>query len=407
MCINDYKELAEVITRDVSIIEYIKRNYPEIKLRHAGKRETGLCPLVSETNGSFNLYSDSNRFHCYSCNQGGSLIDFVMKYDKVDFKEACKKIAANENINFEINVNHKHEAFKNKTNDTCLFYEKKLFNNDEALNYITSRGISEETIKKFRLGYVPKNSITANTNSKFLNCIKGRISFPFLEIGNDNTSRCLGMAYRGIKDGIEPKYINDANHSDSNSELYGVFNKGSLLFGYNQARDSIKKVDSAIVVEGYFDVLSLHEAKLTNTVGICGTAFTEKQADLLIKLTKNLFFFLDGDKAGIGNMLRILPMLLSKGFNVKFVKAEKCGDDPADICKELNFDTLKIRNYISANSTIAMIDVIDDKVKYLNKLIVNQQTIILNEMEEIFSNISNKNDKLVYKDYLLKRIGLK
>lgn len=408
MCgkIKSYYDLRDTIKEQVPIVDYLKTHYPELHFKHVGKRELCSCPFVPEKDPSFNVYSDSNKFYCYSCHERGDLIHFVSKYENITFNQACDKIADNAGIHYEIEApNEKHEQYKNSMDDNCKRYEKNLFNNEEALNYIRCRGISIDTIKKFRLGYVEKGEREHRKDCVY--DIEQRISFPFLEYGNDNTSRCLGMAYRTLVDGHKPKYTNDANHSDDNDDLNGVFNKGNFLFGYNQAKDSIKKSNCAIVVEGYFDVLALHEAGLTNVTGVCGTAFTEAQANLLLKLTKDIYFFLDPDKAGSENMVRVLPMLLEKGFNVKFVKPKECNYDPADICIDLEFDTLKIRNYISSNSNIAVIDIIDEKVKHLTKLIINQQTKILNEMEDMFSNISNSNDKLVYKDYLLKRIGLK
>lgn len=408
MCgtITTYFDLRDTIKEQVNIGNYLNTYYPELNLKSVGKRRLGKCPFRSEKDPSFNVYTDSNKYYCYGCNEKGDLIQFVSKYENISFNDACKKIADNEGISYQLTPpNKKHEEYKDSMNLCCNKYENNLLGNKDALSYITNRGISLETIQKFRLGLVPDNERQYRQHCVY--DMEGRISFPFLEYGKDNSTRCVGMAYRTLIKDRKPKYINDSNHSDSNDELNRVFNKGNFLFGYNQAQESIKRVGCAIIVEGYFDVLALHESKITNVVGICGTAFTERQADLLKKLTKDLFIFLDGDKAGFEAMHRVLPMLLEKGFNVKFVKAENCADDPASICKDLEFNTLKIRNYISKNSSIAVLDIIDDKVKYLSKIITNQQVAILDEMEGIFSKMTDKNSKLVYEEYLYKRIGLR
>ncbi len=295
-----------------------------VKLRHAGKNYTGFCPFHDNKHTpAFVVWPETGTWRCFgSCNEGGDIFKFVMKKEGIDFKEAIQKLAARAGV--EIKEYHKEspeqrEAYDNLRKlleDAVIFYRTHLFNNKEILNYLREkRGLTDTTIETFGLGYAPTGYDNAlkhfvkrgykdqelmdagllsmrehdlRTYDRFRN----RIMIPI----RDELGRIAGFGARIVDPNDVPKFLN--------SPETPIFSKGRLLYGLDRARKPIRAVDQAVIVEGYLDVIALHQAGYENVVSPMGTALTEDQLRLLKKFTRRIVLALDPDTAGQKAVLR-------------------------------------------------------------------------------------------------------
>ena len=392
---------VDEIKHKVPLPTYIEKHY-NIPLKRSGLVYKAICPFHEENTGSFVIFKN-NTYKCFGCGEHGDIITFVEKMENIDFKGACKMIAENENIEYTLEPpNPYHENYKDLMTNHCKRYFNNLRNNKAALDYlINDRKLTAKTISKFGLGYVPLDEYKNRTD---IGGISGRISFPIFEDKAFKNAKCIGMGYRTLKN-EKPKYINDKNKDDPKSNLYGVFIKGNCLYGYNYAEEAIRKNGYAIITEGYMDVISLHQSGIINSVGILGTSFTEAQTKKLRNITENILLFLDGDNAGVSNMIRILPMLLKEGFNVKMIIA-KNNKDAADICKDNKFNTKKIKDYIYNNSKNAVEYILGLICSDYNDIVITEKRKALKKGIDLISNITNNIDKKLYLSSLYKRLDI-
>jgi DNA primase len=396
------------IKSSVKIWDIIEKYYQdEIKLRKSGDVYKGYCPFHKHNfdTPSFVVWPKTNKWHCFTDGEGGDVIDFLMKKENLEFKEACKMGADEAGIAYEIvPPNKEHEAYKDRMDEHSRRYWRNLQQSPEALHYLMNqRKLTQATINQFRLGLVPVDEYKVRTD---MGGISGRIAFPILESKDIKYAKCIGMGYRQFdpKD-TGPKYINDKNRTDDRDPLKGVFIKGETLYGYPWAHQTIRKNNFAIVVEGYIDVISMHQAGLTNTVGCLGTALTEHQMDTIRKMTRNIILFLDGDKAGIDNMLKVLPQLFEKDFNVLIMIAEN-NMDAADVCLWKNFDGNAIRQYITDNAKAAMSVVIERETKAYEQIVIRERLKAVRAVSALIEKIPAAERK-VYEDLLYKRLDIK
>ena len=284
----------------IPIIPYIRKHYPNIKLeRESNDVAFSKCIFHEENTASLCFFNKNNRYKCFGCGEGGSLIDFVMKVENIDFREAVRMIANNAGVNYALEpLNPEHEAYKDEMGKNAMRYVECLKNSPEALNYLMNiRHLSSDTIEKFRLGYVPKDEYKIRSD---IGGIAGRISFPITE--HKVNAKCLGMGYRTLEDNV-PKYLNDANKD-------GVFIKGNCLYGFTWAREMAGKKNYVILTEGYFDVLSMYDSGIENVVAGMGTALTLNQAQEILKLSKNVLIMYDMDNAGRKATLKAIETFL-------------------------------------------------------------------------------------------------
>lgn len=400
-----------LIKERANIVDYIMKYYTHIKLIRSGNVYQASCPFHDENSGSFTIFPNGT-YKCFGCHVHGDIIQFVMEIEGLNFKEACKVIADNVDVQYEIEPpNPDHEAYKDNMDNHTRRYWKVLRNTPIVLNYLkVTRGLTDQIIQDFRIGLVPDDEYKYRND---LGNIAGRISFPILEHRDIKSAKCVGMGYRTLKD-EKPKYLNDCNQDGrlatdkkpaQDPKLAGVFIKGQCLYGYPQAFQSIRKLNYAVVVEGYMDVISMHQSLITNTVACLGTALTEYQMDIIKKLTSNLIFFLDNDSAGMTNMFRVLPMLLEKGFNVMILSADG-GKDAGDLCVKLKFDEGSIRTYVTQNCNPAMNVVIDKAVGIYEQIAVRERMKALNQIAPILDKIPKQMERDIFKNLLYKRLDI-
>ena len=302
-----------------------------VKLRRAGKNYTGFCPFHDNKHTpAFVVWPESGTWRCFGqCNEGGDIFKFVMKKEGLDFKEAMQKLAARAGVEIKEyqretpQQKEAHENLRKLLEDAIIYYRTQLFANKDILNYLREkRGLTDSTIETFGLGYAPqgydnllKHFIQRGYSEQEL-IDSGLLSFREDETRNsqhvtrtfdrfrhrimipirDEQGRMSGFGARIVDPNEIPKFIN--------SPETPIFSKGRLLYGLDRARKPIRSADQAVIVEGYLDVIALHQAGYENVVSPMGTALTEDQLRLLKKFTRRIVLALDPDTAGQKAVLR-------------------------------------------------------------------------------------------------------
>jgi len=294
-----------------------------VKLRHAGKNYTGFCPFHdNKKTPAFVVWPESGTWRCFGqCNEGGDIFKFVMKHENLEFKEALNNLAARAGVEipaFTRETPQQKEAYDNLRKlleDALIYYHSHLFANASILNYLRNkRGLTDATIETFGLGYAPRSWDSALTHftqrgytehdlleagllseresGGYYDRFRHRIMFPI----RDEIGRMAGFGARIVDPNDIPKFLNSSETP--------VFSKGRLLYGLDRARKPIRAADQAVIVEGYLDVIALHQAGYENVISPMGTALTEDQLRLLKKFTRKIVLALDPDTAGQKAVLR-------------------------------------------------------------------------------------------------------
>ena len=329
--------------RSAADIYEIVSSYVELKKR--GRNFFGLCPVHNEKTPSFSVNPEKQIYKCFGCGIGGSSIDFIMEIEKLDFVEAIRYLAEQYSIEIDMSgpinkeINIRSELYEINRH-TSELYQKNLFDlkNQKNLEYLIQRGFSKEIIKMFGLGlsftdwnivwqsfqgkkYQTKSmkecGLFSDTKNGYIDRFRNRIMFTI----NDSTGKPIAFAGRAIDENENAKYINSPETQ--------VYNKSKILYGLHKAKNNIATLDSAIVVEGYFDFLQLFQSGIKNVVAVSGTSFTEGHAHILKRLTKNIQIAYDGDSAGIAAAIRAGYVLLKNGLNPSIIEIPD-GKDPDD-----------------------------------------------------------------------------
>jgi DNA primase len=352
---------------DTIRIEEVVGDFVDLKKR--GTSLLGLCPFHSEKTPSFNVSVSKGIYKCFGCGEGGHAVDFVMKHEKYSYPEAIRYLAKKYNIEVEEDelseeqqtVNDQRESLFIVTNWAAELFQDSLWNTNEGktigLSYFKERGYREDIIKKFELGYSPESwdylytkAVQAGHQEEYLektgliikkeggktyDRFRSRVMFPIHNL----TGRTLGFGGRTLKtDKKVPKYVNSPE-SD-------IYHKSLVLYGLYFAKKSIVTVDNCYLVEGYADVLSMHQAGVENVVASSGTSLTTEQIKLIGRFTKNVTMLYDGDAAGIKASLRGTDMLLKEGLNVKVLLFSD-GHDPDSYIQK--FGPNSFHEYIQKN----------------------------------------------------------
>ena len=326
-----------------------------VKLIKKGKEFLGLCPFHSEKTPSFTVNNEKGFYHCFGCQAHGSVFDFVMETERLSFRDTVEKLAAL--VGMEIPRHSVEDAQQYKTYEVLIklmeaatqFFQKSLLANagKNARDYLKSRGLNQEIVSQFRVGYAPhsqnllkselKNKgfseesmllagvlVKSNSspNSTYYDRFRNRIIFPI----DDRRGKIIGFGARALGD-IKPKYLN--------SPETPIYQKRKELYGFSHAAPSAHKKGHIIITEGYMDVIALHKAGFKNSVAPLGTAITDDQLQNLWKVVSEPILCFDGDSAGkraaIRAASRALPLLRS-GYTVRFSSLPS-GEDPDSVIK--------------------------------------------------------------------------
>lgn len=341
---------AETIEKikETARIEEVVGDFVHLKKR--GSSLIGNCPFHGEKTPSFHVSVSKGIYKCFGCGAAGDSVRFVMDHEKYSYPEALKYLATKYNIEVEETVESKEQIELNSARESLYivsqfaanYFEEQLWNSDDGraigLSYFKERGFREDIIKKFNLGYSPdvwdaltqeaiKNQhaeeylektglAIRNDKGKLYDRFRGRVMFPI----HNFTGRIIGFGGRTLKtDKNVPKYVNSPE-SD-------IYHKSNVLYGLYHAKKAIRDQDNCYLVEGYADVLAVHQAYIENVVASSGTSLTIEQIKLISRFTQNVTILYDGDAAGIKASLRGLDMILEEGLNVKVVSFPD-GDDP-------------------------------------------------------------------------------
>lgn len=368
------EELIEEVRTKNDIVEVIS-GY--VRLQKKGSSFWGLCPFHNEKSPSFSVSGDKQMYHCFGCGAGGNVFTFLMNYESYTFPEAVKALAERAGVSLP-ELEYSEEARKkegkrarlleiNKEAAKFFFYQLRSSHGEIGYQYLKKRELSDETMKKFGLGYAGKNgaqlvaylrqkgyedelikeagvatfSERNGLSSQFWN----RVMFPIQDINH----RVIGFGGRVMGDG-EPKYLN--------SPETPVFDKRRNLYGLNFARTARR--GNMILCEGYMDVIAMHQAGYTQAVASLGTAFTSEQASLLHRYTENVLLAYDSDGAGVKAALRGIGILREAGLTAKIINM-KPYKDPDEFMKNLGRDAFQERIDQAENSFFFELRVLESR----------------------------------------------
>jgi len=305
-----------------------------VRLKKAGTNFTGLCPFHNEKTPSFVVSPIRQMFHCFGCGKSGDIFTWVMEKEGMTFAEALRVLAQRAGVILAFDrpqEREQKEKYRATLDIATDFYNAVLQKTNlgrEAKEYLLSRGISEQSIQDWRLGFVPANGtplirkaairgvsaedlfqsgILAKNSRGYYERFYGRVLFPLIDI-HGSVIALAGRILKENKDRPGAKYIN--------SQETTLYRKSKFLYGLNKAREAIREKDSVIIVEGYTDVIGSHQIGVSNVVATSGTALTQEHLSILKRFTNNITFAFDGDSAGDEATKRALGLAVAEGFAV-------------------------------------------------------------------------------------------
>jgi DNA primase len=389
-----------------------------VKLKRRGTNYLGLCPFHNEKTPSFTVSPAKEIYKCFGCGRSGNTISFVMEHEKYSYVEALKWLANKYGIAVEETYVSEEQRQQQQSADSLYiinafaqqYFSKVLFDTEEGqdigLSYLKERGFREDIIRKFQLGYSPeqrdaftkqalaqqynpdlllKTGLVANRNDQLQDNYRGRVIFPI----HNHSGKVLGFGARILKSNDRaPKYINTPENE--------IYIKSKILYGSYFARQAIDKADECLLVEGYTDVLSLHQSGIENVVASGGTSLTPDQLRLIRKYSSNLTIIYDGDAAGVKAALRGLDLALEEGLNVKMVLIPD-KEDPDSYVNKIGpaafnqFVQKNKKDFILFQLEVALKDAGSDSTK---------KAEVINRMAETISKINKAEDFTKQQDYI-------
>ena len=405
--INDVRQSNDIV--DV-ISQYVH-------LKRSGRNFFGLCPFHNEKSPSFSVTPDKQIFHCFGCGVGGNVFSFITQIEGINFVEAVQMLAERANIQLptlQDNGDSQREELKAKVykvNEfTAEFYHQNLYKPQAkiAQEYVKKRQLSNETLKSFKIGFSGKfdelyqelkkqgfgereilesGLVNKNERGQYIDRYRNRLMFPICD------ARGKVIAFGGrVLDDSKPKYINSPENV--------VYSKGRNLFGLNVAKKGdLKRI---LIVEGYMDVISLHQRGITNVVAPLGTALTEQQGWLLRKNSEQIILSFDSDEAGLKAKLRALDILQNMGCDLRILQMEGAKDPDEYIIK---YGNARFNNLVDK-----ALSIIEFKVKILKKDLnlenTNDKIKFLNEIAKLISNVNNTIEREVYIEKIAKEYDI-
>lgn len=406
--------IQQILSR-IDIIEIVGSF---VKLKKRGANYLGLCPFHNEKTPSFTVSPSKEIYKCFGCGKSGNSIGFLMEHEKYSYVEALRWLANKYNVTIEENEISPEQQQQQLASDSLYiingfaqkYFSDALFQSEEGmdigLSYLKHRGFREEIIKKFQLGYNPdardqfaraaleaqfnpellqKSGLIVLRDNKPADNYRGRIIFPV----HNQSGKVMGFGARLIKNNDKaPKYINTPENE--------IYVKSKILYGAYFARQAIDKADECLLVEGYTDVVSLHQAGIENVVASGGTSLTPDQLRLIKKYTKNLTIIYDGDNAGIKAALRGLDLALEEGLNVKLVLIPDAEDPDSYIHKvgAASFNSFVQENkkdFVLFQLEISLKDAGNDTAK---------RSLAVNQVAETLARINRTEDFIRRQDYI-------
>ncbi|HEX3935272.1 MAG TPA: DNA primase [Puia sp.] len=408
----------QTIQQILSRIDIIEIVGGFVKLKKRGANYLGLCPFHNEKSPSFTVSPAKEIYKCFGCGRSGNTISFLMEHEKYSYAEALRWLAARYNVEIEEKELSPELRQQQQVAESLFiingfaqkFFADTLMGTEEGqdigLSYFKERGFNEDTIRKFQLGYNPeardtfaRAAIAAQYNTEYLqrsglvvlrddklvDNYRGRVIFPV----HNHTGKVIGFGARILKTNDRaPKYINTPENE--------IYVKSKILYGTYQARQAIDKQDECLLVEGYTDVLSLHQAGIENVVASGGTSLTVDQLRLIKKYTKHLTIIYDGDGAGIKAALRGLDMALEEGLDVRLVLIPD-KEDPDSYVRLVG--AAKFREFIAANKKDFILFQLEVALKDAGND-SHKKAAVVNQVAETIARINKAEDFTRQQDYI-------
>jgi len=380
----------EKILDAAQIVDVIQEFVP---LKKRGVNYLGLCPFHNEKTPSFTVSPSKEIFKCFGCGKAGNAVNFIMEHEHLSYPEALKYLARKYHIEVvekelspeELEKQNERESLLVLTAYAARQFSENLIQSDEGisvgLSYFRERGFRQNTLKKFEIGYsfekrdaftrqalddgykqdfLIKTGLSIQHEERVFDRFSGRVMFPIHSL----SGQVLGFGGRILKSDVKTaKYVNSPE-----SEIY---HKSRIVYGIFQARKAISKEDRCYLVEGYTDVMSLHEAGIENVVASSGTSLTQEQVRLIKRFTQNITILFDGDPAGIKASIRGIDIVLEEGMNVRIVLLPD-GEDPDSYSKKVSNEEFlkylkdKERDFIHFKTELLLEEASNDPVRKVN-----------------------------------------
>lgn len=404
-------EIIEEVRQTNDIVDIVSQY---VRLKRSGRNYFGLCPFHNEKSPSFSVSPDKQIFHCFGCGVGGNVFTFLTKIEGINFVEAVQMLAERSNIQLPTlenkgdSVREELKAKVYKVNEfTAKFYHENLYKPEakSAQEYVKKRKLNNETLKSFQIGYSGKfdelyralkkegfqdreilesGLVNKNDNGTYIDRYRNRLMFPIC----DARGRVIAFGGR-VLDDSKPKYINSPENI--------VYSKGRHLYGLNVAKKYNIR-DKLLIVEGYMDVISLHQRGIHNVVAALGTAMTQQQGYLLRKNTNQIILSYDSDEAGLTAKLRALDILQNMGCDIRILQMEGAKDPDEFVIK---YGNARFQALIDK-----ALSVVEFKVKVLKRNLNLENTSdkikFLNEIAKIIAKVDNTMEREVYIEKIAK-----
>lgn len=410
-------KISEISNR-ADIVEIISES---VRLKKTGRNYVGLCPFHSEKTPSFSVSPEKQMFYCFGCNVGGGVFKFLQEYQGVSFVEAVRMLARRYGITLpEKNLTPRQKAAYRLRDgileanlEAASFYHHGLVNKKDAhaTAYLNARGMTDETIEKFKLGFAPAywdrlakhfemRQISSDTakmaglviprdnKSDHYDRFRARIMFPIIDLNK----RVLGFGGR-VMDDSQPKYLNTPETP--------VFNKRQLLYGLAHARQQCRELETVHIVEGYFDVLALHQHDIRNTVATLGTALTPEHVRLLKGFTRRIILVFDSDQAGIKAAMRSGEFLLNENVETR-IMVLPTGHDPDTYVRGEGREAFMAL----ADSARGIVGFMMDTAIARNGQSIEGRVRTISELAPVFARVTDPAARALYIQELAERVDV-
>lgn len=387
----------------------------KIRLIKRGDSFVGLCPFHHEKTPSFSVSNTKGLYYCFGCSAYGDAFEFISQTEGLSFKEAVERLALATGVELPKNLHFTREENKifSALDLAANWFAQKLYESSGVIDYLKQRNISREMLNRFKIGYAPKDGLKEYLNisdiedktltdiglinRNFRDYFYDRLIFPIHNI----TGKVIGFGGRALNSEQQPKYLNSP-------ESY-VFKKKENLYGLNFALSEIRKKQHIIVVEGYMDVIALHQSGISNVVAPLGTAISIEQIKNLWKFAREIYICMDGDNAGCHAAVRVAELalpLLEPGYTLKFVTLQN-NKDPYDVCNELKYQKNDILNAFESSTELhseyLWHNIVNSNLQSYEKLSPEKYSVLEYKFMEYVSSIGNSSIRRYYRDYFYNR----
>lgn len=386
----------------------------KVRLIKRGDSFVGLCPFHNEKTPSFSVSNVKGLYYCFGCSAHGDAFEFISQTEGLSFKEALEKLASFAGVELPKNLSFAKENDKlfSALNLAANWFAQK---NRGVMAYLRQRKISLKIIDKFKIGYAPSSGLKEYLNSSgikdeilidvglinknFRDYFYDRLIFPIHNI----TGKVIGFGGRALNSEQQPKYLNSPESQ--------LFKKRENLYGLNFALSEIRKKQHLFVVEGYMDVIALHQAGISNTVAPLGTAISAEQIKNLWKLAKEISICMDGDSPGCHAAIRIAELvlpILEPGYTLKFVTLPS-NKDPYDICNELEYKTEDVLSAFNRSTELhseyLWHHMIGSNLQNYEKFAPEKYSILEHKFMKYVNAIGNSSIRRYYRDYFYNKVS--